>query len=85
MFTNFDKAWFGPAFGNWLASGAIMFAEKFFGTTLPGDAKTFITMAIVGVVVYFVPNKPAPAPVAAPTADSLRAEIKAGIEAPKAS
>lgn len=67
MFTHFDKAWFGPAFGNWLAAGVIGFAEHFFNIGLPTDMKTMVTAAIVGAVVYFVPNKPkAPAAPAAP-------------------
>jgi hypothetical protein len=63
MFTHFDKAWFGPAFGNWLAAGIIGFAEHFFNIPLPTDMKTMVTAVIVGAVVYIVPNKDKPAPV----------------------
>ena len=75
MFTNFDKAWFGPAFGSWIANGLIQFSERFFQIDIPHDMEQYVTLAIVGVVVYFIPNKPKdgsvppspdkPAPVAA--------------------
>lgn len=90
MFTNFDKAWFGPAFGQWIASGLLQFSERFFAVDIPPDMEKYFTLALVGIVVYFIPNKPkevitvvAPA---SPTASDLQASIKAGItaEAPKA-
>lgn len=73
MFTNFDKAWFGPAFGEWIASGLIQFSERFFSIDIPLDMEKYATLAIVGIVVYFIPNKPKapvepPAPEAAPAA-----------------